>query len=547
MTELAHITIAEAAKLIDSRELSPVELTRAKLARIEALDPQLDAFITVTGDLALKQARAAESEIAAGRSRGPMHGIPFALKDLYDTAGILTSGHSRVCTNNIPREDSTVTRKLYDAGAILLGKLAMTEFAHGGPCFDAPWPPARNPWNVERFTGGSSSGSGTAVAAGFAPMAMGSDTGGSIRIPAAMCGTVGLKPTYGLVSRYGVIPNSWTFDHCGPLTWTVEDCAIALQAIAGYDPRDGGSVRCDVPEYHAALREDARGLRIGIIRHFFEQDLKVSDESVRAFDAGLDVLKRLGAKVETIRMRPLQEYLDVKATIAETEIFCVHHKELTARPGDFGLHFLAQTLAGCLFDASDYVHAQRERRAMLAEMEPIYEKYDLLMTVSAGPAPRLDKYSILNAWIRPNIHTVFSVTGGPCIAICNGFTRDGLPLSMQIAGRPFDEASVLRAAHAYERATEWRSRRPELVAGAPQVSITPPPALSGVAVDDATRRRAEQRVRAAGLTLKDTHFALLCEVAPYAFAMARRIRRDRDRSAEPANVFRFPVSSRGTR
>jgi Asp-tRNA(Asn)/Glu-tRNA(Gln) amidotransferase A subunit family amidase len=540
MTDLAFITIAEAAKLIESRRLSPVELAHAKLARIEALNPQLDAFITVTADLALKQARTAETEIAAGHHRGPMHGIPFALKDLYDTAGILTSGHSKVCAQNIPRKDSAVTKKLYDAGGILLGKLAMTEFAHGGPCFDAQWPPARNPWNAEHFTGGSSSGSGSAVAAGFAPMAMGSDTGGSIRIPAAMCGTVGLKPTYGLVSRYGVIPNSWTFDHCGPLTWTAEDCAIALQAIAGYDPRDGGSIRFDVPDYRAALHRDVRGLRIGVIRHFFEEDLKVSDESVRAFDAALDVLERLGARIDTLRMRPLQDYLDVKATIAETEIFCVHHKELIARPGDFGLHFLAQTLAGCLFDASDYVHAQRERRAMIAEMEPIYEKYDVFMTVSAGPAPRVDQYSILNAWIRPNIHTVFSVTGGPCIAICNGFTRDGLPLSMQIAGRPFDDATVLRAAHAYERATDWRARRPELVAGAPQVPVTPSPVLSGVAVDDATRRRVDECVRNAGLKLDDTQLALLCEAAPYAFAMARRIRRDHDRSAEPANVFRFP-------
>jgi aspartyl-tRNA(Asn)/glutamyl-tRNA(Gln) amidotransferase subunit A len=540
MTDLAFITIAEAAKLIESRRLSPVELAHAKLARIEALNPQLDAFITVTADLALKQARTAETEIAAGHHRGPMHGIPLALKDLYDTAGILTSGHSKVCAQNIPRKDSAVTKKLYDAGGILLGKLAMTEFAHGGPCFDAQWPPARNPWNAEHFTGGSSSGSGSAVAAGFAPMAMGSDTGGSIRIPAAMCGTVGLKPTYGLVSRYGVIPNSWTFDHCGPLTWTAEDCAIALQAIAGYDPRDGGSIRFDVPDYRAALHRDVRGLRIGVIRHFFEEDLKVSDESVRAFDAALDVLERLGARIDTLRMRPLQDYLDVKATIAETEIFCVHHKELIARPGDFGLHFLAQTLAGCLFDASDYVHAQRERRAMIAEMEPIYEKYDVFMTVSAGPAPRVDQYSILNAWIRPNIHTVFSVTGGPCIAICNGFTRDGLPLSMQIAGRPFDDATVLRAAHAYERATDWRARRPELVAGAPQVPVTPSPVLSGVAVDDATRRRVDECVRNAGLKLDDTQLALLCEAAPYAFAMARRIRRDHDRSAEPANVFRFP-------
>jgi len=458
--ELDFITIAEAARLIAARKLSPVELTKAKLARIAAFDSQLNAFITLTADLALQQAQAAEAEIGAGRYRGTMHGIPFGLKDLYATAGILTTGHSKVCIDNVPSEDATVTKKLFAAGAVLLGKLATTEFAHGGPSFDAPWPPARNPWNPEHFTGGSSSGSAAAVAAGMLLGAMGSDTGGSVRIPAAFCGTVGLKPTYGLVSRYGVIPNSYTFDHCGPLTWTVEDCAIMLQAIAGHDRRDAGSARREIPDFRAALKRDLRGLRVGVVRHFWEEDLKVGEEVSQAMEAALDVLRQLGAKIEDVRMRPLQDYLDVKMTIAESEIFCVHQKELIARPGDFGMHFLAQTLAGCLFEASDYVQAQRERRLMLAEMEPLYQKHDVLVTASSGPAPRLDRYSILNAWIRPNIHTAFSVTGGPCVAICNGFSGDDLPLSMQIAGRPFDDATVLSAAHAYEQANQWSARRP---------------------------------------------------------------------------------------
>ncbi len=542
-SELYFLTIAEAARLIQSRKISLVELTQALLDRIAAIDPQVNAYITVTAELALRQAQAAEAEIAAGRYRGAMHGIPFGLKDLYATADILTSGHSKVCIDNIPSKDAAVTEKLYAAGGVLLGKLATTEFAHGGPSFDAPWPPARNPWNPEHFTGGSSSGAGAAVAAGLVLGAMGSDTGGSVRIPAAFCGTVGLKPTYGLVSRYGVIPNSYTFDHCGPLTWAVEDCAIMLQAIAGYDARDSGSVQCAIPDYRAALKRNIRGLRIGVIRHFWEEDLQVSAEVAQAMEAALDVFRQLGAKVEDTRMRPLQDYLDVKATIAETEIFCVHQKELIARPGDFGMHFLAQTLAGCLFEASDYVQAQRERRLMLAEMEPLYQKYDVLVTASAGPAPRLDRYSILNAWIRPNIHTVFSVTGGPCVAICNGFTGDGLPLSMQIAGRPFDDATVLRAAHVYEQATPWRERRPALVAGAPRVPVTPPPYLSGIAVDEATRQLADQHARRAGLKLDEMQLALLCEVAPYAFAMAQRIRRDHDRGDEPANVFRFPQAA----
>ena len=541
--ELDFITIAEAARLIAARKLSPVELTKAKLARITAFDSQLNAFITLSAELALQQAQAAEAEIGAGRYRGAMHGIPFGLKDLYATAGILTTGHSKVCIDNVPSENATVTKKLYTAGAVLLGKLATTEFAHGGPSFDAPWPPARNPWNPEHFTGGSSSGSAAAVAAGMVLGAMGSDTGGSVRIPAAFCGTVGLKPTYGLVSRYGVIPNSYTFDHCGPLTWTVEDCAIMLQAIAGHDRRDAGSVRRKIPDFRAALRRDLRGLRVGVVRHFWEEDLKAGAEVSQAMEAALDVLKQLGAKVEDVRMRPLQDYLDVKMTIAESEIFCVHQRELIARPGDFGMHFLAQTLAGCLFEASDYVQAQRERRLMLTEMEPLYQKHDVLVTASSGPAPRLDRYSILNAWIRPNIHTVFSVTGGPCVAICNGFSGDDLPLSMQIAGRPFDDATVLRAAHAYEQATPWRKRRPALIAGAPRVPVTSPPYLSGVAVNADIRELADQHARRAGLKLNDMQLALLCEVAPYAFAMAQRIRRDYDRGDEPANVFRFPQAA----
>jgi aspartyl-tRNA(Asn)/glutamyl-tRNA(Gln) amidotransferase subunit A len=236
-TELHWLTIAEAARQIERRRLSPVELADALLARIEALDPQLNAFLLPTPEKARERARAAEREIMAGRYKGSLHGIPFGLKDIYATAGIRTTSHSKICENLVPTEDATTVTKLYQAGAVLLGKLATHEFAHGGPSFDLPWPPARNPWNRDHFTGGSSSGAGAAVAAGFVPGALGSDTGGSIRGPAALCGIVGLKPTYGLVSRAGVYANSFTFDHAGPMTWTVEDCAILLQAIAGNDPR----------------------------------------------------------------------------------------------------------------------------------------------------------------------------------------------------------------------------------------------------------------------------------------------------------------------
>ena len=268
-----HLTIAEASELLRTRKVSPVELTRSLLERIDGFDKTVQAFITVTSELALQQAAVAEREIAAGRWRGPLHGIPFALKDLYDTAGVLTTANSRLYASNVPPRDAAAVAKLYEAGAVLAGKLKTHEFAQGGPATDLPWPPARNPWNVEHFTGGSSSGSAAAVAAGFVPAALGTDTGGSIRGPAALCGVAGLRPTYGLVSRYGVFPNSYTFDACGPIARTAEDCAIVLQAIAGHDPRDPASARSDVPNFRDRLRTELRGLKIGVVRHFWEEDL----------------------------------------------------------------------------------------------------------------------------------------------------------------------------------------------------------------------------------------------------------------------------------
>ncbi len=325
-TDLAFMTIAEVARRIEKKELSPVELTTALIRRAEALDPQLDAFLLPTPERALDQARAAEREIAAGRYRGAMHGIPFGLKDIYATAGIRTTGHSRTCIDTVPDFDATTVAKLYKAGAVLMGKLATHEFAHGGPSFDLPWPPARNPWNRDHFTGGSSSGSGAAVAAGFVPAALGSDTGGSIRGPAALCGIVGLKPTYGLVSRCGVYTNSFSFDHAGPMTWTVEDCAILLQAIAGRDPKDPASASHPVPDYRAALTGDIRGLRIGVVRHLHEDDCPVTAEVAAALEEALRVLRSLGATLGEVRLRPAQDYYDVKVTIAESELLAVHER-----------------------------------------------------------------------------------------------------------------------------------------------------------------------------------------------------------------------------
>jgi len=539
--ELAFLTIAEAAQLIERKELSPVELTTALLRRTEALDPQLNAYLLLTAERALDRARRAEQEIVAGHYRGPMHGIPFALKDIYSTAGIRTTGHSRICLDAVPSEEATTVGKLYDVGAILTGKLATHEFAHGGPSFDLPWPPARNPWNRAHFTGGSSSGSGAAVAAGFVPGALGSDTGGSIRGPAAFCGVVGLKPTYGLVSRYGIYANSFSFDHAGPMTWTVEDCAIMLQAIAGYDPKDPASANRPVPNYRAALTGDIRGLRIGIVRHLHEDDCPVTPELSSALGAALDVLRSSGAKLGEVRLRPALDYYDVKITIAESELLAVHEHALRTHSGDFGEDFLGRVLPAVLISSRDYIQAQRERRRMLAEIEPLYANYDVLVTATAGgPAPRLESWRTIEFWRRASLTTPFNVTGGPALAQCIGFSSNGLPLSMQVVGRPFDDATVLSVAHAYEKATPWREQRPQLDPAGEFSTILPPvPNPEPAQVDAAIRDRVAVACRAAGLSLSERQFEMTCAAAPYVMAMTGRLYRQRAYREEPANVFQF--------
>jgi aspartyl-tRNA(Asn)/glutamyl-tRNA(Gln) amidotransferase subunit A len=541
-TELHWLTIADASRLIERRRLSPVELAEALIARIEVLDPQISAFLLPTPERACEQARIAEREIMAGNYRSPLHGIPFGLKDIYCTAGIRTTCHSKICENLVPTEDATTVAKLYEAGAILLGKLATHEFAHGGPSFDLPWPPARNPWNREHFTGGSSSGAGAAIAAGFTPGALGSDTGGSIRGPAAFCGIVGLKPTYGLVSRAGVYANSFTFDHAGPMTWTVEDCAILLQAIAGYDPKDPASADRVIPDYRAAVTGDIRGMRIGILRHLYEEDVAVAPEVHAALEEAYAVFRSLGATLEDVRIRSAADYYAVKITIAESEQYAIHEEELRTRPGDFGADFLGRVLPAVLYSSSDYVQAQRERRLMLAEMAPIYAKYDVLVTPTAGgPAPRLDAWRTISFWQKASLTTPFNVTGGPALAQCMGFTEAGLPLSLQLVGRPFDETTVLRAGSAYERATSWRARRPRLDPTAPCFTDVPPAPPPQPMTDAATRDMVVAACRHARLSLDESQIAMICVAAPYVTAMTEHLRRQRDFRDEPANFFQFPV------
>jgi aspartyl-tRNA(Asn)/glutamyl-tRNA(Gln) amidotransferase subunit A len=537
-TALHDLTLAEASALIRARKVSPVEYAQAVIARADALEPQLHAYITRTSDAALEGARVAEAEIAHGNWRGPLHGIPFAVKDIYDTAGVLTSAHSRICIDRVPNKDATAVAKLRSVGAVLTGKLATHEFAHGGPSFDLPWPPARNPWNTAHFTGGSSSGSGAAIAAGLVPASLGSDTGGSIRGPAGLCGIAGLKPTYGLVSRAGVLPNSYSYDHCGPMARTAEDCALILNAIAGHDRGDPASAQRPLCDVTADLDVGIKGLRIGVIRHFWEKDLPSAPELAAAMDNAIAVFRELGASVEDVAMRPLGSYSDVKIVAAESELFSLHLPELIARPQHFGQDFRARSLAACLFTAEDYVRASRERRAILGEMRPLYRRFDLFLTANTSAAPRLDRHDALSFWTRPNFTSPFNCTGGPALAVLCGFGREGLPLSLQIAGRPFDDARVLRAGHAFERATDFHKRRPALTPGAQPAAIAPKPWSPDTSkVPPSVRAHAEAAAARCGLRLPDAIMQELIAVAPWALAMAARLNRHHAREDETASIF----------
>jgi aspartyl-tRNA(Asn)/glutamyl-tRNA(Gln) amidotransferase subunit A len=347
------------------------------------------------------------------------------------------------------------------------------------------------------------------------------------------------------VSRAGVITNSYTFDHCGPLARTVADCAVVLDALAGYDPRDAGSLQRSIPKYRDALARDLRGLRIGVLRHHWEQDIPASEDVRKAMDAALDVLRRLGAQLEECWLRPLREYFDVKIIIAESEIFSVHQKNLVARPKDFGADFRSRAFPSVLFTANDYVQATREHRRMMVEMEPLYGKFDAFVTAGMGEAPRISDYRTVSFWQKPSLLTAWNVTGQPVLALPNGFGRNGLPLGMQIVGRPFGETTILKVGHAYERATEWHARHPQLAPNAAAPDVTPPPVLSEPVdrVDAETRDLCVKAAKRAGLQLDDLMLAQLLEGAPYALAMVQRLRRDHDLHHEPANVFSFPPSA----
>jgi aspartyl-tRNA(Asn)/glutamyl-tRNA(Gln) amidotransferase subunit A len=456
------LTISEAGRLIAAKKLSPVELTKALLARIEKIDPALNAFLTVTGKEALSAARAAERAVMAGR-KSPLLGIPVAYKDIYETAGVLTTAHSRILQTNVPKHDAETVRRLREAGVVMLGKLATHEFAIGGPAFDLPWPPARNPWDPRRFTGGSSSGSGAAVAAGLALGALGSDTGGSIRLPAAYCGIAGLKPTPGLVSRRGVIPLAPSLDTAGPMAWTAQDCAILLDALAGHDPADPASVPGPAVSYTRALAEPLKGLRVGVLRHVYEHDLPASPEMLQAMANAIATLKSLGCRVEDATLPPLQEYNAVGRVIICAEAYALHEATLRTHLSDYSRTFRIRVLAGGLIRAAEYLAAQRHRTDLIATTAKAFDRFDVLISApTSGSAPMLADQRPDEGFARPLPTTLANVAAVPSLVVCAGWTASGLPLGLEIMGRAWADATVLRVGHHFELAAGFRDRRPEL-------------------------------------------------------------------------------------
>jgi aspartyl-tRNA(Asn)/glutamyl-tRNA(Gln) amidotransferase subunit A len=460
---LCYLTITEAAKLIETKTLSPVELTNAFIRRIEAIDERLNSYVMVTSERALSDAQRAEKEIMAGYHRGALHGIPIAVKDIYATKGIRTTCCSRSMLDNVPVRDATAVKLLGEGGAVLLGKQTTHEFAFGGPSFDLPFPPARNPWDTECFTGGSSSGSAAGVAAGLCMGSLGSDTTGSIRTPATFCGVVGLKPTYGRISRTGVFPLAVSLDHCGVFAWTVKDAALMLKIVAGYDPTDPTSRRFPVPDYTKELTGNITGTRVGLIRHFYTSDETANNDVCVAVDAAADLLRHLGASVGEVHLSSLQDYHACCMIIQLSEGFAAHEHSLRERPEDYGEIAHDRLLLGGFVGAVDYIQALRLRAKLTAEVDSALRSYDVLVTAGsfdvAPPIRMVPKYSII---MRPLLPAPFNLSKHPAISVCCGFNQSGLPLGIQIAGRTFDEVTVLKVAHAYEAATTWRNRRPQV-------------------------------------------------------------------------------------
>jgi aspartyl-tRNA(Asn)/glutamyl-tRNA(Gln) amidotransferase subunit A len=463
---LNGLTVADAAKLLRAKKLSPVELTRACLDRIQALDQTLKAFITVTSDLALAQARRAEREMVRGRYRGALHGIPLTLKDLYCTKGIRTTAGSRILRDFVPAADATATARLVEAGAVLLGKTNLHEFAAGITTDNPHFGTCQNPWKPGYIPGGSSGGSGAAVAAGLGLASLGSDTGGSIRIPASFCGIVGHKPTYGIVPRTGILPESWSLDHGGPMTRTVADAAIVLQAIAGYDARDPSSARATPPNFSRALRPDLKGLRVGVPTNYYF-DL-IDPEVERVVRTAIDQLRRLGASVREVKMPGIEAALDTCFVVAWAEAAHYHRQWLLTRPQDYGADVGNLLKGALLYLATDYLQGQRTRALIRHSLQEVFRRVDVLVSpttpLPATPHGQLEtmldgrKVSVLDVGAR--LTCVANLTGDPACSVPCGFTGAGLPVGLMVHGPALQDGLVLRVAHAYERASGWTTRRP---------------------------------------------------------------------------------------
>ena len=467
-TELCFASAGQLAGLISRKEVSPVEVVEAHLARIEALEPVLNSFITLMPEQAMAAALRAEEEIQGGRYRGPLHGVPLGLKDLYYVKGVKNTFGSRVYDDFVPDYDCTIAERFREAGAVLLGKTNLHPFAFGPTGENDDYGHMHNPWNPERISGGSSGGSGSAAASGQATITMGTDTGGSVRIPSALCGLAGLKPTFGRLSKYGLNPLSWTLDHPGPMCRTVEDCALAMNAIAGYDPRDPSSANVPVPDFTSGLTGDVRGLKVGVPSEYF--DAPVDSQVEAAVRGAINALGELGATVTEVSWPTYLDSAAISTVILMAEATAAHRGTVVTRGSEIYPPARLRLEAGMFFSAADFLRAQRGRTLLEQETRTLLRDVDVLIGPSVpivahkigatsvqigdrtvGSVPALTQYS------RP-----FNVNGYPSMSVPCGFSEDGLPIGLQIAGRPFDEETVLRVGHAYERATDWHTKRPAL-------------------------------------------------------------------------------------
>ena len=539
---LHHLTVSRAADLIGAGSLSPVALVEAVLARAVDVQPIIHAYVALQVETALAEAHAAAAEIAAGRRRGPLHGIPFAVKDTIDTQGLPAAAGSRLRLDHVPAGDATAVHRLRQAGAILIGKLATYEFGTGtgNDLAELPFEPARNPWDPARLAAGSSTGAGAAVACGAAVFALGSDTGGSVRLPAASCGTIGLKPTYGLVSRAGMLPNCWSLDAAGPITWSAADAGLVLDAIAGHDPQDPTSVAW--PSNRAAARP-VRGLRIGVLRRFHERDIASDPAIATGFDAVVAALGRLGATlVEVDLPASLQDFRACNRIINISECLAAHAEDYRTRRTLMGTALREKFAAGLGVSALDYLDAQRWRRVLADAVRGLFDTCDIVLCAgTTRPPPLFADRAAVAAFTAESAMAVFNISGLPAISVRAGFCPDGMPVGVQLAAPAFGEALLVGVAQALEEATPWAALRPRPETMADRQAVFPP-AIT-------TQPDAPAAARAAGIAIANgldpdaTDIAQIAAQAASTAAAVGRIPRPLPRTLEPLPRLIIPEPS----